>query len=247
MPFTLSHPAAVIFFKNKYFNLMGLILGSMAPDFIYFLLFSPSSGIGHTLSGFIILNLPLCLILNYLFYTYIQEIFILTLPNFISKNYIYLLNKKNKLTTLKEYLVFIYSCIIGMITHIFWDAFTHNTGFFVENIDFLKNEVLLLNYNIPVYKILQHSSTLIGLLIVILFFFKIKNKGSITTNKINKKKFIFYIFIVQALTLIISYFLSIHIEGNFPLGRFVVTVVNGLFLGYLFSGIIYNKLNTTYK
>ncbi len=37
MPFTLAHPAAVVFLKNKKFNFTALILGSMAPDFIYFL------------------------------------------------------------------------------------------------------------------------------------------------------------------------------------------------------------------
>lgn len=55
MPFTLTHPALVVFNKNKNFNLLGLILGSMAPDFIYFILFNPSSNLGHTLNGFIFL------------------------------------------------------------------------------------------------------------------------------------------------------------------------------------------------
>ena len=89
MAFTLAHPSAVIFSKSKKFNLGGLILGSMAPDFIYFLLFSPSSNIGHTPFGFVFLNLPLCFLLNFLFYKYIQDFFIMTLPNFISKKYLY--------------------------------------------------------------------------------------------------------------------------------------------------------------
>lgn len=72
MPFTLAHPAVVIFSKNKNFNLLGLILGSMAPDFIYFLLFNPSSNLGHTLLGFIILNLPICFLLNYLILKFIK-------------------------------------------------------------------------------------------------------------------------------------------------------------------------------
>lgn len=36
MPFTFAHPSVVIFSKSKKINLGGLILGSMAPDFIYF-------------------------------------------------------------------------------------------------------------------------------------------------------------------------------------------------------------------
>lgn len=56
MPFTLAHPAAVVFFKNKKFNLTALILGSMAPDFIYFLNFRPYGNLGHQILGFFILN-----------------------------------------------------------------------------------------------------------------------------------------------------------------------------------------------
>ncbi|MVO76193.1 DUF4184 family protein, partial [Paeniclostridium sordellii] len=85
MPFTLAHPAAVIFTKNKYFNLMGLILGSMAPDFIYFILFNPISNLGHTFLGFLFLNLPLCYLLNYLINNFIKVPFILNLPFGLSR------------------------------------------------------------------------------------------------------------------------------------------------------------------
>ena len=71
MPFTLAHPAAVFFFKNKKFNLTALILGSMAPDFIYFLNFRPYGNLGHKILGFFILNLPLCILLAYIFHNFI--------------------------------------------------------------------------------------------------------------------------------------------------------------------------------
>ncbi|WP_265588881.1 DUF4184 family protein [Terrisporobacter petrolearius] len=54
--------------RSKYFNFSGLILGSMAPNLIYFVLFSPSSNLGHTFWGFLLFNLPMCFLLNYLFY-----------------------------------------------------------------------------------------------------------------------------------------------------------------------------------
>ncbi|WP_460277277.1 DUF4184 family protein [Clostridium sp. CTA-5] len=73
--------------KNKYLNLSGLILGSMAPDFIYFILFNPSSNFGHTILGTVILNIPLCFLLNFIYYKYIKDAFILNLLSCISKNY----------------------------------------------------------------------------------------------------------------------------------------------------------------
>lgn len=129
MPFTFAHPAAILPFRSRIFNLSGLILGSMAPDIIYFVLFSPSSNLGHTFWGALFFNLPMCFILNYLFYKYIQEIFIYTLPGFISVRYMYMIDSKNILSNKTETIRFSYSCFMGMGTHILWDAFTHKTGF----------------------------------------------------------------------------------------------------------------------
>ncbi|WP_419727658.1 DUF4184 family protein [Terrisporobacter petrolearius] len=67
----------------------------MAPDLIYFVLFSPSSNLGHRFWGFLLFNLPMCFLLNYLIYKYIQELFICTLPNFISKKYMYIIKNKS--------------------------------------------------------------------------------------------------------------------------------------------------------
>ncbi|MBE6067048.1 MAG: DUF4184 family protein [Clostridium lundense] len=240
MPFTLAHPSVVIFSKSKKINLGGLILGSMAPDFIYFLLFSPSSNLGHTPIGFIFLNLPICFLINFLFYKYIKDFFILTLPNFISKRYLYLIKKKNDITNTKELIIFSYSCIIGMLTHVFWDSFTHKTGLFVENIVLLRNEITLAHHNIPIYKLLQHGSTLIGFLILIVFLYSIRDKRPKSMNiSINKFNFLRSVFLIQIITLILGYIFSINIKGYFGIGQLVVTFINGLFLGYLFTGIRY--------
>lgn len=119
MPFTLAHPSIVLPFKSRYFDLTGLILGSMAPDMIYFVLFSPSSNVGHTLWGSILFNLPMCFLLNYLFYKYILDVFIYTLPNFISSRYMYMTKNKNILSNKNDIIKFTYSCLIGMSTHVF--------------------------------------------------------------------------------------------------------------------------------
>ena len=239
MPFALSHPSAVVFSKSKKLNLGGLILGSMAPDFIYFILFNPSSSLGHTPIGFILLNLPLCFLLNFLFYKYIQVFFLLTLPNFIGGKYLYLTKKKNKLTSTKKCIIFSYSCIIGMLTHVFWDSFTHDTGFFVQHAALLRSKITLLSYNIPVYKLLQHGSSLIGLIILLFFLYSIREEKLNTLNiYINKFKFLISVLSIQIVTLIISYISSVTIEGSFGIGKVIVTLINGLFLGYLITGMI---------
>ena len=234
MPFTLAHPAVVIFSKNKNFNLLGLILGSMAPDFIYFLLFNPSSNLGHTLLGFIILNLPICFLLNYLILKFIKNPFIINLPSKICNYYTYLINYDFNFKSPKDIFVFTYSCIVGMLTHIIWDAFTHKTGYFVVNINLLKESIHILGYQVPFFKLLQHGSTLLGFFVILYYFYTIR-KYSNKYIRSNKFQYHLTAISIQILIIILSYL----IFKNFGIGRFVVTFINGLFLGYLTSSIIY--------
>lgn len=234
MPFTLAHPAVVIFSKNKNFNLLGLILGSMAPDFIYFLLFNPISNLGHTLLGFIILNLPICFLLNYLILKFIKNPFIINLPSKICNYYTYLINYDFNFKSTKNIFVFTYSCIVGMLTHIIWDAFTHKTGYFVVNINLLKESIHILGYQVPFFKLLQHGSTLLGFFVILYYFYTIRRYSN---KYIRSNKFQYHLtaISIQILIIILSYL----IFKNFGIGRFVVTFINGLFLGYLTSSIIY--------
>lgn len=234
MPFTLAHPAVVIFSKNKNFNLLGLILGSMAPDFIYFLLFNPSSNLGHTLLGFIILNLPICFLLNYLILKFIKNPFIINLPSKICNYYTYLRSCDFNFKSTKDVFVFTYSCIVGMLTHIIWDAFTHKTGYFVVNINLLKESIHILGYQVPFFKLLQHGSTLLGFFVILYYFYTIRRYSN---KYIRSNKFQYHLtaISIQILIIILSYL----IFKNFGIGRFVVTFINGLFLGYLTSSIIY--------
>ncbi|WP_170074562.1 DUF4184 family protein [Paraclostridium dentum] len=234
MPFTLAHPAVVIFSKNKNFNLLGLILGSMAPDFIYFLLFNPSSNLGHTLLGFIILNLPICFLLNYLILKFIKNPFIINLPYKICNYYTYLINYDFNFKSPKDIFVFTYSCIVGMLTHIIWDAFTHKTGYFVVNINLLKESIHILGYQVPFFKLLQHGSTLLGFFVILYYFYTIRRYSN---KYIRSNKFQYHLIAISIQILIII--LSYLIFKNFGIGRLVVTFINGLFLGYLTSSIIY--------
>lgn len=239
MPFTLAHPSIVLPFKSRYFDLTGLILGSMAPDMIYFVLFSPSSNVGHTLWGSILFNLPMCFLLNYLFYKYILDVFIYTLPNFISSRYMYMTKNKNILSNKNYIIKFTYSCLIGMSTHVFWDAFTHKYGYFVMNIDFLRNNIILFNLNIPVYKIMQHGSTAIGFVIIGIYLWINRDKvGRVYHININKKKICMTIVLVT-LALTVFFIITImKIKGYIGLGSLVITPINSLFLSYLIIGFV---------
>jgi hypothetical protein len=53
MPFTFAHPAIILplYKKPHLFSMTALIIGSMVPDFEYFLKVAVKSALNHSLAG----------------------------------------------------------------------------------------------------------------------------------------------------------------------------------------------------
>ncbi|WBW96565.1 DUF4184 family protein [Oceanirhabdus sp. W0125-5] len=243
MPFTFSHAVVAFPLKKKffkYFSLLGLILGSMGPDFLYFINLKPSGHYGHTFFGFIILNIPLCLLINYIFIKNIRDSLIAHLPERIQ---VYFCNCYKEKTdySLKGMIIFCYSALLGMITHVFWDSFTHKSGYFVDKFSFFQQSLHILNYNIPVYKILQHGSTIIGAVIIVTYILKGFFKNNfISTNisipKLRKSEKVIYF--LKTVLIMILFMLVIYLIGNLnSIGGLVVCSINGLFIGLYISSL----------
>jgi hypothetical protein len=97
------------------------------------------------------------------------------------------------------------SVLIGAASHIFWDSFTHDHGYFVKTIPTLQNSVDLFGSKIPFLKILQHSSTLIGGLLIAFAIYKLPiNKTE--KESINLKYWI--IVIGMTMSIIVARFLT---------------------------------------
>ena len=67
MPFTLAHPVAVLpFARCRRVHFPAMVIGSLAPDFVYFLHGRAVPG-GHGLANLLWPNLPLCFALYALY------------------------------------------------------------------------------------------------------------------------------------------------------------------------------------
>ncbi|WP_128331535.1 DUF4184 family protein [Apibacter sp. HY039] len=163
MPFTFSHPALILPLKScKYFSFTGLVLGSMSPDFEYFISMQVIGKQGHTLAGIFYMDLPLCLLFAFLYHQLIRNPLIDHLPLFI-KSKVYKFKSFNWIVYWKNHKIqVIFSILLGTFSHLFWDAFTHFDGYFVTKLSILQGEVS----HIPVYKLLQHISTLLGAILI---------------------------------------------------------------------------------
>ncbi len=120
----------------------------------------------------------------------------------------------------KNWLIVLTSLLIGIFSHILWDAFTHKHGYFVNQIKVLENAISIFGTEIPFWKIAQHLSTVIGGSILLIAFFRlpIKNNAIISINKF------YWISVVLFTTAILSMRFIINPTAlNF--GNLVVTFI----------------------
>ncbi|QXM07012.1 DUF4184 family protein [Crassaminicella indica] len=245
MPFTFSHPAIVIPIKNKlgkYFDFTALVLGSMAPDFEYFLRFKPMGTIGHTIGGFFYFNLPLCFIIAYIFHYIVKKPFIFNLPKPIDGWFYHIAVNSWSIKSVKGFFVFVYSAIIGMFSHVLWDGFTHDGGMFVNRIPLLRKYIYFINNQIPMYKFFQHGSTLIGFMIIFLYLYRNRNQYKGKNYHTSTKTKLFYYACILFITVVSSSYRIFWILGGFNLryiGSYIVTLINGGLIGVIIASLIF--------
>ena len=176
MPFTFSHPAIVLpaaYLPKKYYSLSALIMGSMAPDFEYFIRMKGFSRYGHTWTGLFWFDVPLSIVLLFIFHNLVRNTLIENLPFSFNVRLSAFQNFNwNKYFQENIATVFI-SLVIGIASHLVWDDFTHTGGYFVMAIPFLSGSVNLFNDSISIADILQYGCSIIGGLIIIIAVLKL--------------------------------------------------------------------------
>ncbi len=189
MPFTLAHPAAAIPLKNllgKYGILSALIIGSLTPDFIYFLPLPFSRIQTHSLLALIWFCLPAGIIAWLLFQHILKRPLIALLPDSFQKRLAFSENVHYSSLKISGIIL---SLLIGAATHLLWDSFTHADSPIVQNspvLNFLIFEIM--GYKVWVYKLLQHGSTFLGIALIIYWIWNWYRKTEII--QINHKPYL---------------------------------------------------------
>jgi hypothetical protein len=228
MPFTFSHPAIILalaYLPRRYVSLTGLVIGSLAPDFEYFLRMSLKSTYSHTIEGLFWFNLPLGLLLTFIFHNIIRNSLLDSLPTFLQSKFSVLRRLDWNSYFKKNWIVVVFSILIGASSHILWDNFTHAHSYFVRIIPLLTNTINLFGEQIPIFRILQHLSTLIGGLVIIFVIYKLPTDKTIT-GKINLKYWTFF----AGLTLCI---IGIRFLGGLELQQYGNVIVTAISAGLI--------------
>ncbi len=143
----------------------------MTPDFEYFIRMKLAGEHGHTWPGIIYFDLPVGFILLIAWYYLVREPFIHNLPKGVAERLKHLRIEQWRPWLKSKWPVILFSLMIGAASHVLWDSFTHNNTFITGNIPFLRTGVYFFNEGYPLYHILQHVSTGVGLAIGLTIFF----------------------------------------------------------------------------
>lgn len=242
MPFTFCHPAIILpltGISRQKLSASALIMGSMAPDFEYFLKMRMSGVHGHTLSGIFYFDLPLTLALLFVFHLTVRDPLIRNLPTPFQKRFQPLLGF-NWLNYVKhKWYVILYSALIGIASHIFWDSFTHQGRFFAELIPWLHGYIDVFNVRLLRTEFAQLASTVIGA--VVIFYAIIAPSVREWNWTIIKKQLLYWTCAVFIALIVLL------IRQPSDTGEFTASAIAAGLIGIIGSSVLSKKLDLFVK
>lgn len=169
VPFTVSHAAAVLPLRRTRLAWSALVIGSFGPDFEYFLRMSSDSRAWHSYPDFLLYCLPFTVLVFVLFQVLLKKPLTGLLPNGLQRRL------KSVAPTLPRTVSgafwVVVSLLIGISTHIAWDACTHRHTWPTDHIAVLRGLVVLpLNHRMYGWQLFQTFSSVFGLFVLALYF-----------------------------------------------------------------------------
>lgn len=165
MPFTPAHVAAVLPFVGRarpgWAVPSALVIGSMVPDALYFVPVRSDREFSHSLAGILTLDLALGLLLVGLWRVVAAPVLRDLVPLEVHDRV-----PAPRRPTSREWLWAGPGLVLGSLTHVVWDGFTHSNGWAVRLLPVLTETVVR---GQPAFKLAQYASGLVGVVLVVGF------------------------------------------------------------------------------
>ena len=170
MPFTISHVAAVVPFSRplaRWRLLSATIIGSMVPDFGFLMPWRPARIETHSALALLTFCLPVGLATFWVFQRMIKSAVMEVLPDHTYSRWLPLAAPAD-LSSLKQWVLAALGTLAGAITHLVWDAFTHEGARGVRMIPALDDPIVdFAGHRLIGARLLQDVSSLAGLAVVL--------------------------------------------------------------------------------
>jgi hypothetical protein len=222
MPFTVSHIAAVLPFRKwlrRYGVFSAAAIGAMTPDLDLILPLRLTRSQTHGALALVTFCLPMGLAVWTVFQVLIKPAIMEVLPTRVFSR-LQADHLGLNLAHLANWAMAALAILFGAITHDVWDAFTHEDGRGVRMLPFLDDYGPELgNHPLRLYRWLQHTSSVVGLLIVIaaiwIWIRNAKNTAPGTDRRLSSRERHFWaaIYLLIPILLVGAAVLRIHHNG----------------------------------
>lgn len=167
MPFTISHAGFVLPLKGILSTqfLCGLMIGSIVPDFGYFVREFGVASFAHTVAGAFCVSLPVGLAVYLLLSSFFRRI-----ADALPKPHSSFLRSWgiDRIGTVQNLLGIMVAILLGSFSHNFVDSFTHASGAAVAMFPVLTKDAFYLGGEpFHVFRILQYSGSVLGMAMIL--------------------------------------------------------------------------------
>src|ERR1017187_5985937 len=170
MPFTISHVAAVAPFSRplaRWRLLSATIIGSMVPDFGFLMPWRPARIETHSAIALLTFCLPVGLATFWIFQRVLKSVVMEVLPDHTYSRWRPLAAPAD-LWRHKQWILGALGVLAGALTHLVWDAFTHEGARGVRMIPALDDPIVdIVGRRFMGARLLQDVSSLVGLMVLI--------------------------------------------------------------------------------
>jgi hypothetical protein len=161
MPFTASHPAAVLpLLRGRGMVPSALVIGSMAPDVPYFVPLPIGRDLSHSLAGTVTVDLYVGLVLFVAWQAVVAGGVLAIAPAGLRRRLgpRQPAGVRRHLSSARGVGLVLVSLVLGALTHVVWDAFTHSGAWGTDQVAWLRET----HGPRPLYRWLQYASGGLG-------------------------------------------------------------------------------------
>jgi Domain of unknown function (DUF4184) len=181
MPFTISHAAVVLPFSRllaRWRLLSAVVIGAMVPDFGLFLPWRIYRFETHSALALFTFCLPVGLTTYWVFQYLIKTPVLEVLPEGAYARWRQFSSAAD-IASLRQWFLAACGVLAGALTHLVWDAFTHENARGIRMIPWLEEPIVDIgNHRVAAVRLLQDGSSLIGLIIVLALVWYGLRRGS---------------------------------------------------------------------
>lgn len=239
MPFTLSHPAIVLplaLVPRRFISMTGLIVGSLMPDFESLLWMKSSKEFSHTWWGILWFDIPIGLLVCFLYHNLIRDLFISHMPRTLQLKLIrfqhYPWNEKFR----ANWFLILLSLAIGAASHLFWDAFSHFDSFFSNSVSGMNENVQIGETDLETPYLIQYINSIVGLLVIGLTIVLLPKARKVRIRIVIEKFWVYIFLISTAIFVPRMYFF----EG-FRVDDAIITAMSCFCIGLIITCILFKS------